>query len=113
MAGTPDRNLMSVADAKARLLEFGAHPSGLGNPLANPVVLAGAAVIVGVIVARRLVPRSRQSPPASLLSLLSQAGAVAAPLLVEQFVRGIASHRSPTPAAEARNGTVQPAGQHG
>lgn len=89
MGGTPDNNLISVADAKARLLEAGTQGPGPASLLAGRAAGAGALLLAGTLIGSRLSKKSDQRPGSPLLNLLARAGTVAAPLLMEQFVDGI------------------------
>jgi hypothetical protein len=89
MAGTTNRYLMSVQAAKLRLLELGQQKGLLANALARPVIRMGASLLAGAYLGHRLrSPRREQAAP-SIVAVLSRAAATAAPLLVEQFVRGV------------------------
>lgn len=88
MAGTPDNNLNSVADAKSRLLEAGTQTPGPAG------LLAGHAAGAGALIGNRLSKQRGERAGAPLLNLLARAGTVAAPLLVEQFVSGILGARA-------------------
>lgn len=92
MAGTTNRNLMSVQEAKSRLLELGQQKGSLANALARPAIRIGATLLAGAYLGHRLrSPRREQAAP-SIVKVLSRAAATAAPLLVAQFVRGVMGH---------------------
>lgn len=89
MAGTTNRQLMTLEDAKSRLLELDQHKSSLSNTLAGPIVRISAGLLVGAYLGHRL-RRPRKEPPAhSIVRLISRAAATAAPMLVEHFVRAV------------------------
>ncbi len=94
MAGPPIGNLMSAADAKARLRELGKRDFAAGSILRNPVVRAGALLAGGLFLGRVLGARRKDSTGSSLRRTAVRAGLAAVPLLVEQFVRGYAKHAS-------------------
>lgn len=97
MAGPPNGSLMSAADAKARLRELGARNSAAAALLGNPAVRAGAFLLGGLLLGRVVGGRGKEGAGTSLRRMAMRAGLAAAPLLVEQFVRGLASH-APRPS---------------
>lgn len=91
MAGTSDGKPLTQAEAKARLLALGQPQSGVARILGSPLAQAGALVLGGIVVGR-FFARRRPGTGASLGDLALRAGAAAAPLLVQQFIRGVTRH---------------------
>ncbi len=63
MAGTQDRTLTTVAEAKARLLELGQRPAEPHTLLGNPIVRAGILLAGGALLGRALGKRSKHAQP--------------------------------------------------
>ncbi len=102
MAGTPDREVMSVREAKARLLAPARESGGIFGLLSSPLVRGGALLLLGAALAHRFRARSKGDFAAAVIGSLTRAGMAAAPLLIGQFVRGVAGRV----AAQHHNGTL-------
>jgi hypothetical protein len=63
MAGTQDRTLTTVAEAKARLLELGQRPAEPHTLLGNPIVRAGILLAGGVLLGRAFGKRNKHAQP--------------------------------------------------
>ncbi|MFN7430949.1 MAG: hypothetical protein ACK5TP_10270 [bacterium] len=63
MAGTQDRTLTTVAEAKARLLELGQRPAEPHTLLGNPIVRAGILLAGGALLGRAFRKRSKHAQP--------------------------------------------------
>jgi hypothetical protein len=93
MAGTTNRNLMSVQGAKSRLLKLAQQNSSFANALDRPVIRIGATLLAGAYLGHRLrSPRRGEKAARSIVTVLSRVAATAAPLFVEQLVRGVIGH---------------------
>ena len=92
MAGTSNRDMMSVQEAKLRLTELGQRRGTMAQSLVRPAVRAGALLLAGALAGRRFGSRRHEGFGASMASILSRVATTAAPLLIEQFVRGALGH---------------------
>jgi hypothetical protein len=105
---------LTVAGAKSRIIELGRSRSPVARVLRNPFACAGILMIGGAVAGRLLGRRSRNDR-ASLVRLAIRAGTAAAPLLVQQLVRGVtkrAAERStptgPAPKQDSRRTRREP-----
>jgi hypothetical protein len=89
MVGTTNRNVMTVAQAKAQLVA-GEEPTHACVPI-RPMVQIGAALLAGIALGHRL--RKQRFGPASSCgtTLLGQIAAALAPLLLDQVTRSFTS----------------------
>ncbi len=87
MAGAPDRKLMSVEEAKLRILELGIRRDAPSGILGNPLFRSTALVICGALVGRLFRKRDKGGSNPPLLSVLAQSIAAASPLLISQLLK--------------------------
>jgi hypothetical protein len=94
---------MTLAEAKARLVELGQKRSVPAKILADPLARTGLLLLGGVVAGRLLLRRpGNDGAGASIRRAAVRAGLAAAPALVEQFVHGIARRST---AHERAHGT--------
>lgn len=93
MAGTPNRQLISVEEAKLRLRDLARGRSLAGRLLTSPLVSLGALVIAGAWLGSRARRGEGRSLLASLASTVTRTGLASAPILAEHLARSL-SHRS-------------------
>lgn len=111
MAGPPNGNVISPAEAKRRLLELGNNESLSSKLLGSPVARAGLLLVGGALLGRLIGRRGKGGAGASLRRAVLRTGLAAAPLLVEQFVRGMSTHTDKSNGRQARSasgGTESP-----
>jgi len=89
MAGTTNRNLMSVQEARSRLLELGRPKDSRAGALGGPVARLGLAALIGAYLGHRLSRRGSETRTTSFAGVVGRAASTAAPLLVAQFIRGV------------------------
>ncbi|MCC7389990.1 MAG: hypothetical protein IT431_14610 [Phycisphaerales bacterium] len=101
MAGAPDRQMMSVAEAKARLRALDAPRSSTGGSLlANPTARAGAVLLGALVLGTTLGSRSRAGMIRSLGRVALRAAGVFGPILVARVARDLTG----APRAPAASG---------
>lgn len=107
MAGSPDRKLMSVEEAKLRILELGITRESPSGILGNPIFRSIALVIGGALVGRLFRKRDKSGAKAPLLSVLSRSFAAASPLLIAQLLKVMTPSESSTdkPASQSPQST--------
>ncbi len=82
--------MMSIPEAKSRLLEAGRHNDSLATPLIRPAMRIAAVLFTGAYLGKRLRRlRKKESPAASSFTFLTGIAAAAAPLLVTPLFRSI------------------------
>ncbi len=99
MAGAPNRKLMSVEDAKLRILELGIRRDAPSGILGNPLFRSTALVICGALVGRLFRKRDKSGANPPLLSVLAQSFAAASPLLIAQLLKVLGTAGSTTTAS--------------
>lgn len=87
MAGTTNRNVISVQEAKTRLLAAGEKSAA--STLARPIIRMGAALLAGAYLGHQLRKPRRDQAASSVAILLRHVTSAVAPLLVEQIIRAV------------------------
>ncbi len=100
MDGSPNGKLITVADAKTRVLELGQRPPS--TLLGNPIVRAAALVAAGALLGRSLGKRGSERTIAAVGRIAAQSGVALAPLLLEIVVPFLRGRRAPP------DGSAQP-----
>lgn len=102
MARMPHREVMSAAEAKARLLALDGSPSRACSLLSSPTVRAGALLLGAVVVGTTLGSRSRSGMLRSLRRVGVRAAGIFGPVLMQQFARDLAHVGASRAGAHAR-----------
>jgi hypothetical protein len=89
MAGTKNRNLMSVQEARSRLLEFGRQRDSVASTLGGPILRLSLAALVGAYLGHRMSRQENRTSHSSVVSVIGRAATTVAPLVIAQFVRSV------------------------
>ena len=92
MAGKTNGNLMSVQEARSRLLEFGRQRDSAAISLGGLILRLGLAAMVGAYLGHRLSHGENQKSHSSMVNIIGRALTTVAPLLIAPFVRRVMGH---------------------
>lgn len=96
MAGTPPREVMTVAEAKARLLELSQKKHSALDFLASPAIRQTVMILAGALLGSRVISGRKDRLGSSLSRILIRAAMAVAPLLVQELLRAFGSPAAPT-----------------